>query len=739
MDREDYLISNDPLALEGIGMWPIRFIRVVGALGGVCLIVWALAGDAFRDSEGALKALFCLPLSIGIGTFTIAAAIGTSWLRTAMWFWLALAGQAAALQVIDAGWQLHYQHYYSFSRIITVAQTPVIAVLTLQILAVGVGLWMNAKTILNWTRTNVRFWHFVLMAIVFYGTAATVSEDIAFYLNELIVAGAMQTLSLLTLVLLALSIPPRSIDRIRDLITNRLTQESKNRFFDKYALLSAAFVIVLSACLNIYSYEKHPHVPDEVAYLMHAELFASGSIALPAPPVPEAFEVYLLKVDGDRWYPVPPPGWPLILAAGALFGLPWLVNPLFAGLNIMLAYLLLREISTLLMARTSVFLLAFSPWYLFMGMSFMTHMAALTCCLLAALGVAWSRRTGRWVWAFFGGLAIGFLAAIRPLEAVAVAGLLGFWAIGAGGRRLRFLSVAALVLGSIVTGFLGLGYNAVITGDPLRFPINAYTEEVFGPNSNAYGFGPDRGMGWALDPFPGHGPLDAIVNSNLNITAINSELFGWSIGAFLFIAGLFVFGRLRTIDYLSLAVIAVIYLLHFFYYYSGGPDFGARYWFLMILPLVVLTVRGMAAISAKLRESSTMGDVRLYAVVACLSLMAMLNFVPWRAADKYHNFRGMRPDVRYLDRAKDFGRSLVLVQGNQHPDYDSAFIYNPLDLEADAPIYAWDRDPATRAKLLSHYSDRPVWIVKGPSLTGRGFEVVAGPLMANGIPEANAD
>lgn len=739
MDREDYLTSNSPLEIEGIGMWPSRLLRAVVVLVGVALIVWAMTGDAFRDDEGVFTALFCLPLSMGVGTLTIAAAMGNPWLRTALWFWLALTGQAAALQVIDAGWQLHYQHYYSFSRILSDTHPLVIAILTFQLLTVVIGLWMNAKTILDWTRTNVRLWHFALVAIVFYGTAATVSEDIAFYLNELIIAGAVQTLSLLTLVLFALSIPPRGVDRIRDFITHRLTQDSKNRIFDKYALSSAAFVIVLSAVLNIYSYEMHPHVPDEVAYLMHAEIFASGAITLPAPPVPEAFDVYLFKVDGDRWYPVPPPGWPLMLAAGALFGLPWLINPLLAGLNIILAYLLLREISSLLMARISVFLLAFSPWYLFMGMSFMTHMAALSCCLLAALGVAWSRRTGRWVWAFFGGLAIGFLAAIRPLEAVAVAGLLGLWAIGAGGQRLRFLSVAALVLGSIVMGSLSLGYNAIITGEPLRFPINAYTEEVFGPNSNAYGFGPDRGMGWALDPFPGHGPLDAIVNSNLNITAINSELFGWPIGAFLFIAALFLFGRLRTIDYLSIAVMAAIFLLHFFYYYSGGPDFGARYWFLMILPLVVLTVRGIEALSTKLRESSSVGDARLYAVIACLSLMAMLNFVPWRAADKYHNFRGMRPDVRYLDRANDFGRSLVLVQGNQHPDYDSAFIYNPLDLEADAPIYAWDRDPATRTKLLAHYADRRVWIVKGPSLTGSGFEVVAGPLTTNEIPEANAD
>jgi hypothetical protein len=110
--------------------------------------------------------------------------------------------------------------------------------------------------------------------------------------------------------------------------------------------------------------------------------------------------------------------------------------------------------------------------------------------------------------------------------------------------------------------------------------------------------------------------------------------------------------------------------------------------------------------------------------------MTAVNFIPWRAIDKYHNFRGMRPDIRYLSEENRFGRSLVLVQGNKHPDYDSAMIYNPLDLHTDAPIYAWDRDAAVREKLLSAYPDRPVWIVRSPSLTGAGYQLAAGPLTA---------
>ena len=90
----------------------------------------------------------------------------------------------------------------------------------------------------------------------------------------------------------------------------------------------------------------------------------------------------------------------------------------------------------------------------------------------------------------------------------------------------------------------------------------------------------------------------------------------------------------------------------------------------------------------------------------------------------------MRPDVRQLAAAHDFGRSLVLVRAERRVDYASAAVYNPLDLHADAPVYAWDRDPLVTRDVLLEYRDRPVWILEAPSAAGGGFRLVAGPLDA---------
>jgi hypothetical protein len=176
-----------------------------------------------------------------------------------------------------------------------------------------------------------------------------------------------------------------------------------------------------------------------------------------------------------------------------------------------------------------------------------------------------------------------------------------------------------------------------------------------------------------------------------------------------------------------LAAIALVVFAHSFYWFSGGPDFGARYWYLILLPCVVLSVRGLQRLA---REDAGLGETRVLAATLALVFTSLTVFFPWRILDKYHHYRGMRPDVRELAREHELGRSLVLVRGHRHPDYASAAIYNPTDLEADAPIYAWARSPELRDRLLEHYADREVWILDGPSVTGRGYEIVAGPLPA---------
>jgi 4-amino-4-deoxy-L-arabinose transferase-like glycosyltransferase len=625
-----------------------------------------------------------------------------------LWSLLELIGQAATLQLIDAGNRIHYQHYD-----LQKSSPWFVAIFLLQTACVFAALFKTRKDIFLWLKEHFRWWQILLVGLLLTFSSAALSPSPKTYFSEILFASFAQLVHLANIVLIVRNIPE----------SFRLEWHKKLRPHH-----GALWILIVAALLNLFSYQNHPHITDEVVYLMQARFYAEGHMKMPAPPVPEGFHVYLMRVDGNEWYPVPPPGWPAVLALGSWFGAPWLINPLLAAINLLLVYSILKQLYDERIAHLTILLLCISPWYIFLAMSFMTHMMTLFCLLFAAWAVLRRRTTGKALWAFAAGLAVGYSSLIRPVDGLIIGALIALWSIGIGGQRLKWPALFALAAGTFLMGAAIFPWNAFYTGDPFVYPINLYTDEYFGKNSNAFGFGADRGMGWPLDPFPGHGPRDAILNAALNTFSLNIELFGWSTGS-LFLAAAYLLRKKaadrgaqasslhrgprtsspHSSDHLMLAIVLTTFIAYFFYYYSGGPDFGARYWFLMIVPLAVFTVRGMD----QLRGANL--------AVLVLSLFALINYIPWRAMDKYHHYWNMRPDIRELAKKHSFGKSLVFIRGESHPDYSSAAIYNPLDLNAEAPIYVWDKNEEVREKLLRHYTGRTEWTINGPTITKDGY------------------
>jgi len=739
-------------------------------LAAVAWAAWAVLDHRFRDVEGFPDASVVLPLAASAGSVLLALGARGGWLAAAGWLASALLGRACALQLLVAGPAVGYSYYWPFGEAGPEWAGMIGLVVQTALVAAGLGRWLGEGV--RRTVRDLGPLRLALVAAAFVLTSSAFRAMLHGWAIQLGLASAVQLLQLLHLLLVARALPDGVLRRWRDRLerwTGPPGEAPTPGGLDRFAVAAAAWTLIVTAALNVLVYERHPHVPDEVVYLMHADYLAEGRLSLDAPPVPEAFDVDLmLLLDDERWVCPVQPAWPAALAVGAWLGAPSLVNPVLSALGVLLAYQLLRELFSRRTARLSILLLCASPWFLFMGMSYMTHCLVLAAATLAALGVARARRTGRASWAWAAGAGIGVVGLVRPLEGLALASLLGLWSLGLGGRRLRPAALVGLVTCAVLVAALSAPYNRALTGSPARFPIMVYADHVYGDQSNAIGFGSNRGLGWTgLDPYPGHGLVDVLVNTSFNASAVNAELGGWSVGSTLAIA-LALVGALRGRgERLMATVLLVVVAIHSLYYFSGGPDFGARYWYLALVPCVVLALRGVQlaghladgggavgdvgdagaagdgdtagaeadagdgdAASDEQRAGVGLGETRALAAAGALCLTALVTFVPWRAVDKYHHYRGMRPDVRELAEEHDFGRSLVLVQGERHPDYGSAAVYNPTDLEADAPIYAWDRDPAVRAALLDHYADRPVWILAGPSVTGGPFEVVEGPVPA---------
>jgi len=662
-----------------------------------------------------------------------AANAGRSTALAGFWLLLLLAGQFATLHLTLAGPHVRYQHFVSVDRPLDQLPMATVPIVAFELVAVLAGLWLRRREIVRLVRDAAPGWRLPAVLAVFVLGSTALQRNVPDYGLDLAMTSAAQLLHLGAVVLCALALPAASLDAVRRAADRVLGPDhagvaAEPGGVDRFAVLAAVWVLGAALLLVVLAYRRHPHIPDEVAYLVHAKYFAAGRLTMPLPPVAGAFQVDLMSYEPTRWYSPVPPGWPLMLAVGALIHAPWLVDPVLAGVNVLLAYLFLRECYPRRTARLTVLLFCLSPWQLFLAMSFMTHTWTLTCALGAAAAVGRLRRDPRWRWALLGGAGIGMVSLIRPLEGLIVALLLGFWSLGARGRWFRFAPSAVLTAATAAVGALVLPYNKYLTGSATRFPIELYTDRLYGPGTNALGFGPNRGLGWALDPFPGHGWRDVLVNANLNLSAVNIELLGWATGSLLVLT-LFVFsGRLRKADWWMLAVLFAVTTAHHFYWFSGGPDFGARYWFLIIVPCLALTARGLETLTEAARGTGR--GPAVLAGAAALALGTLLLFIPWRAVDKYYGYRASQPGIVALARARHFGRSIVLVRTRRNVDFAAAAVYNPVDLRADAPIFAWDRTAAIRDSVLTAYADRPVWVVDGPSVTNDGYQLFAGPLTA---------
>ncbi|MGH9385406.1 MAG: hypothetical protein ACRD2N_14080, partial [Vicinamibacterales bacterium] len=500
---------------------------------------------------------------------------------------------------------------------------------------------------------------------------------------------------------------------------------------------AAGWVVVVSSMLAWLVLERIPHIGDEWTYLFQAKHLALGQFWLPPPPDAEAFMVPLTYQDPTRWLNANMIGWPVVLSVGVRLGIPWMINPLLAGTAILLAHALVRRIYERTVADAVVLLMAASPWLLWISASLMSHALSLVLVLLVMLGVSRARQRGAVSWGAVAGSSCGALLHTRPLEAVVVALVAGVWWLAAGQRRLRVPAVAAAIVcgGAMVALFLA--YNQSVTGNAFQTPLNAFYDAEFHKGSNRLGFGADIGnWGWiGLDALPGHGPIDVLMNTNQNLHMVQFDLFGWAFGSITLVYFLGVWRRRRLDAFMWVWLGGAIAGLNL-YWFSGGPDFGARYWYMAIIPFTVLAVRGAQELSAHFVQiGRTAAASRVWAFVVLATAIGTTNLLVWRSLDKYLNYRGARPDIRRLATEHTFGRSLVLIRGRLWPNYGSAAPLNPIWLGNDGvvPIYARELTRESVAKLRAYYADRPVWIIAGPTATEPRFHVVAGPI-APGVP-----
>ncbi len=493
-------------------------------------------------------------------------------------------------------------------------------------------------------------------------------------------------------------------------------------------LLAAAAAFTGASILAVVAFGRAPHIPDEIAYLFDARVFAAGRRFATPPPVPDAFPPpEWIEIEATRAYGVFPPGWPLLLALGVKGGVPGLVNPLASVLLVLVSARLALLCGHGTEARTGrtvgsplmpVWLLAASPFLLVLAASFMAHVAAaLWTALALAAYLSRSEAGGR---RSSTGLALALAAALllltRPIEAAAIAAAcLAEAVIARMPARRRWGATAWLLAGLAGGTLLLLADQARVTGSPFVPPVNRYFDLHHAPGVNRLGFGADVGLGWESSP-PGHSPSEALWNLSLNLAELNRHLHGWPAGSLL-LPLIFLFGTAKTRGERLLSLHAAFTIVLYAFYWYHGVVLGPRFLTSLLPALAIFSWRGATVLATWLERECPGRNMtaRVQVAIALSIACALALYLPLKVVSEYRGLRGVDPSILSQIEAAP-APVLALVAGPRWPDVASAFFLNAPDFRGPR-VVAQSRGPAADSTLAAIYP------LHTPRIVGRGRAV----------------
>jgi hypothetical protein len=377
-----------------------------------------------------------------------------------------------------------------------------------------------------------------------------------------------------------------------------------------FQALVAAGVFALTAAFAVYCFARAPFAQDEMAQRFHANILLSGRLFARGESHPEFFSFTgVLDRDG-RWYSAYPIGGPALLALGMALNATWLVNPILTALTACGVYRFAAAAFGEGAARASALLFALSPFVLIMGGSEMNHVGTLALATLALVALAsWARAPdGKAATraAALIGVAVGSMATIRPLDAVAVGAVVGLFQLAVIARdRARAPSLLVqLLVGALPVAWL-LYVNARTTGQPLLFGYEAL-------------YGPGHRVGFHVDPYGvPHTPTHGLIITSASLMRLNRFLFEWPLPGLLpIVAALVALRRPTRWDVLLCGLIGAI-LLAYALYWADSFFAGPRYLYSAVPAFLVFAARAPGLVAAPLPPGTRRRAV-LLVVPLCL-------------------------------------------------------------------------------------------------------------------------
>ena len=469
--------------------------------------------------------------------------------------------------------------------------------------------------------------------------------------------------------------------------------------------------LLATAVLGLVVLQHFPNSGDEWCYRLQAEIFSQGRLSVPSPPQREFFEVGWMINDG-KFYNQHPPGWPLVLAAGVLAGVPWLVNPVLGAWTLLVIYLLGKHMyEDTRVATVAVLTTLGSPFFLFNSASYWAHSSSLLTLSLSVLCFVIGLKRASPCAMILGGLCGSLSFLIRPLEQVAVCSACGLFCLLPSVRRHSSLRAGVVFLGTHLVGvMLLLGYHTLQNGHPL---VSGY--------QLGYGATGAPNMQWTL-------PTWHYIDDYL------ADLVLWTVPGVPLVAGGYLCCMLRRRhldsqalpwDSLLLFCCVAFIVQYALVAYPSLVGYGPRYYYSLLFAVVLLAARGSIALMAHLATCLSESSQRWWDMtVVCFVLVTLGVMGAGHIARETAQMQ-QRMAFQRLVEAQGVHHAVVFIGASSGDFEPRDLTRNRLDFQGDI-IYALDLGDKNRT-LMEYYPGRRYYLYAYDALQKRAQlqEIVA--------------
>ena len=399
-------------------------------------------------------------------------------------------------------------------------------------------------------------------------------------------------------------------------------------------------VFILGAMLlaGDYSWKSSRFVPsihDETSYLFQARTFLLGRVTNPVHPEHLFFDQYHVINEGvyaSKYFP----GFALTLMPFVLMGQPYFNPIFFYGIELLLIFLIGKELYGKKAAWLAMIIAAISPQILMQNCFLLSHVPNAVFSLLFFYGFIQSEENEKLGWIPVAAASWGMSFLIRPVTAIGFALPIGLFLIWKLLRKelvhpaKKIMLWLTPVLLFVLANFI---YNKAVTGHYLKSPFDYYAE-IHAP-FHRYGFHvwekyAEQAKGPRVDKrfnefYHDHTPLIGLQFTGLRLSVFTTFLFGQTVLGVFFL-GLWLI-NLRKRNPWDLLIFSIWISLQAFYlphWYPGVLTFGSNYLYEstgLILIAIVNTVLILLQHPKLIPYQKWLGIAMLAICVSCSSLL----------------------------------------------------------------------------------------------------------------------